>query len=104
LAWVQKVVKSGGIGNGCHPIPLGTGLNGHIGLKCRHLPFVHQPGVVVLVTGKRCAPAFDRIGQKGRWPVMIHARECRGHGFHALATEVVHQGCQFFIRTAVKQG
>lgn len=84
-------------------VPLRAGCNLHRRLEIGHLACCHQAGMIVLVTGKRRAPALDRIGQEDRRPVVVNAVERIGQRRQAMAAEIVHEVSQFGIGTPLDQ-
>src|SRR5690606_4447668 len=66
----RRFIRDGGEG-----IPLLPLRDPHVRLPRRKLRRVHQPAVVVLVTGNRRTPSLDRIGEETGRAVMVDACE-----------------------------
>src|SRR5215470_10528611 len=63
----------------------------HLGTQARHLRFIHEPRVVVLVPGKRQAKSLHRVAKKTDGAIVIDRFESFENARKIVAAEVSHK-------------
>src|SRR5690606_19106963 len=62
-----------------------------------HLGLVHQPGVVVFVTGEGQAEALDRVADEADRLIVWSRCKCLEEGPHAMTTEIGHEARKLVV-------
>ena len=94
LGWLAEAFERG---------PFVTLPDVHRRAKGFHLCRSHQPGMVILVAGKRQAETFDGIGDEADRPVVIDGVEGVDDGAQIVAAEIVHELRQLVIAARIDE-
>ena len=84
-------------------LPLLVIANVHGVAKFRHLRFIHQAGMIVLVTGQRQAEAFDRVTEEADGTVLIDAFARLENARQVVTTQIRHERSQLIVAAPFEQ-
>src|SRR5215510_9060123 len=68
-----------------------------------HLLRRHQPGMIVLVSGKRQPEALDRVANEAGRLLRIRIVECVKHRWQVVSAEIVHESSELGITAPFDQ-